>query len=137
MILDAHAGSNGARFLSTPWQIMTGFRMHAPTACIVGFPAATSLSKNPLRAGLDRIAGRVGRSRAVRSRGLPAFDSRVRLRTDLPLVNGHRLKRCMRLIRPPGRRLNAPFTITCETPHRTAAARPALRVQRPDSRRGR
>ena len=32
-------GSNGVRFLSTPKQIMTSLRMHAPTACIFGLPA--------------------------------------------------------------------------------------------------
>ena len=42
-IRDAQSGSNGVRFLSTPYQSMTSFRMHAPTACIFGLPAATTL----------------------------------------------------------------------------------------------
>ena len=39
-IVEAPWGSNGARFLSTPPQRMTNLRRHAPTACIVGLPAA-------------------------------------------------------------------------------------------------
>src|SRR5581483_1648229 len=66
---------------------MTSFRMHAPTACILGFPAATSRSKNPLRTGLNWIAVRVGRYGAFRSRAFPDLDSRVRPRTLDPLLN--------------------------------------------------
>lgn len=66
---------------------MTRFRMHAPTACILGLPAATSRSKNPLRSGLNRTAVRVGRYSAFRSRAFPALLSRVRPRTLLPLLN--------------------------------------------------
>src|SRR5882757_8889485 len=66
---------------------MTSFRMHAPTACIFGFPAANSFSKNPLRTGLNRIAVRVGRYSAFRSRAFPALLSRVRPRTLDPLLN--------------------------------------------------
>jgi hypothetical protein len=60
---------------------MTSFRMHAPRACIYGFPAATIRSKNPLRTGLNRTAARVGRYSAFRSRAFADFDSRVRPRT--------------------------------------------------------
>jgi hypothetical protein len=41
-LVEAHWESNAARFLSTPKQIITSLRMHAPTACILGFPADTS-----------------------------------------------------------------------------------------------
>src|SRR5437762_603071 len=66
---------------------MTSFRMHAPTACIRGLPAATGREKNALRTGLNRMAVGVGRYSAARGRALPAFDSRVCFLTDLPLVN--------------------------------------------------
>jgi hypothetical protein len=61
--------------------------MHAPIACIFGLPAATRRSKNPLRRGSNRTAVWVGRNSALRSRGLPVFDSRVFLRTLTPLAN--------------------------------------------------
>jgi hypothetical protein len=61
--------------------------MHAPMACIFGFPAPTSRSKNPLRTGLNRTAVCVGRNSAWRSRAFPAFDRRVRLRTLVPERN--------------------------------------------------
>jgi hypothetical protein len=64
--------------------------MHAPTACIFGFPAATSRSKNPRRVGLNRIPVNVGRYSDFRSRAFPAFDSRVRPRTLDPLLNSRR-----------------------------------------------
>jgi hypothetical protein len=89
--------------------------MQAPTACIFGFPAATSRSTNALRRGWNRIAVSVGRSSALRSRASPAWDSRVRLRTLVPLRHARGAsphaaaadaalgsRRCMRLIRPPG-----------------------------------
>lgn len=60
--------------------------MHAPMACIFGLPAAISRLKNPARRGLNRTAVCVGRNSALRGRGLPAFDSRVFLRTPVPLV---------------------------------------------------
>src|SRR2546421_629847 len=66
---------------------MTSLRMHAPTACTFGFPAATRRSKNPWRTGLNRTAVSVGRYRAFRSRAFPDFDSRVRPRTLDPLLN--------------------------------------------------
>jgi hypothetical protein len=59
-------------------------------ACIFGLPAATSRSKNLRRRGLNRTAVWVGRKRAWRRRGLPDFDSRVRFRTLVPLVNSRR-----------------------------------------------
>src|SRR3954470_12121860 len=71
---------------------MTSLRMQAPTACIFGLPAATSRSKNPLSRGLKRMAVSVGRYSALRSRALPAFDSRVRLRTEVPLRNSRGAK---------------------------------------------
>src|SRR5262245_37371278 len=58
--------------------------MHAPTACIFAFPAATSRPKNPWRRRSNWIAVGVGRSRAVHSRALPASETRVRWRTLLP-----------------------------------------------------
>ena len=58
--------------------------MHAPTAAIRGFPAAVSRSKNPRRTGLNRIAVRVGRNSALRSRAFPALLSRVFFRTLVP-----------------------------------------------------
>src|SRR5262245_21106213 len=61
--------------------------MHAPTACIFGFPALTRRSTNPLSRGLKRMAVSVGRYSALRSRALPALDSRVRLLTEVPLRN--------------------------------------------------
>ncbi len=61
--------------------------MHAPTACILGLPAATSRSKKPARTGLNRTAVRVGRYRAFRSRAFPDLLSRVRPRTLAPLLN--------------------------------------------------
>src|SRR5262245_34606707 len=84
---EAHAGSNGARFLRTPEQSITSWRMQAPTACSFGFPAALSLPKNPWRRGLQRMAVRVGRYSAWRRRAFPAFDSRVRWRTLDPERN--------------------------------------------------
>src|SRR5206468_3442557 len=87
VFFEVQFGSNGWRFLSTPTHSITSSRMHAPTACILGLPAATSRSKSPLRRGLNRMAVRVGRYRAARSRAFPAFDSRVYFLTDLPLVN--------------------------------------------------
>lgn len=61
--------------------------MHAPRAAIRGLPAATGRSKNALTTGLNRIAVSVGSYSALRSRGLPALESRVRLRTVAPLRN--------------------------------------------------
>ena len=60
---------------------MTSFRTHVPTACISASPAAASRSKNPSRAGLNRIAVGVGRSSAFRNRALPDLLGRVRPRT--------------------------------------------------------
>src|SRR5262245_2430306 len=39
-LVEAPAGSNGARFLRTPSQRITSLRRHAPTACLLGLPAA-------------------------------------------------------------------------------------------------
>jgi hypothetical protein len=60
-VTTAHRGSNGARVRRTPQQIISSFRMQAPTAAIRGLPAAINRSKNSLRTGLNRIAVRVGR----------------------------------------------------------------------------
>src|ERR671929_929254 len=61
--------------------------MHAPTAAIFAFPAPTNRAYSALSRGLKRIAVRVGRYSALRSRALPALDSRVRLRTLTPERN--------------------------------------------------
>src|SRR5262245_21312689 len=66
--------------------------MHAPTACIFGFAppsrlGSVSLRKNAPRSGLNLTAVWVGRNSALRSRAFPAFDSRVLLRTLVPLLN--------------------------------------------------
>src|SRR5262245_4520135 len=50
-VLDDHAGSNGARFLSPPSAIITNVRTQAPLAGILGVPAAASRLKYPLRGG--------------------------------------------------------------------------------------
>lgn len=56
-------------------------------ACIFGLTAATRRAKKPARSGLNRTAVWVGRNSALRSRWLPAFDSRVFFRTLALLVN--------------------------------------------------
>jgi hypothetical protein len=67
-VLEAQSGSNGWRFLRMPQQVTVSLRMHAPTARTFGLRAATNSAKK------------------ARSRGLPAFDSRVRRRPDLSLT---------------------------------------------------
>jgi hypothetical protein len=51
--------------------------MHAPTAAIRALPAPAGRSTSALSRGLKRIAVRVGRESAVRSRRFPAFDRPV------------------------------------------------------------
>jgi hypothetical protein len=58
---------------------MTRLRRHAPTACLLLLPAATSRAKNPWRRELQRVAVSVGRYSALRSRALPALVSRLLL----------------------------------------------------------
>src|SRR5262245_9740332 len=58
--------------------------MHAPTAAIFALPAATSRSSSAWSRGFKRIAVSAGRYSALRSRALPALDSRVRFRTVVP-----------------------------------------------------
>lgn len=48
VVFEAHSGSDGRRFLSTPWQIITSLGMRAPTACTFGLPAPTSRAKKAL-----------------------------------------------------------------------------------------
>jgi hypothetical protein len=66
-VLEAQSLSNGWRFLRMPQQITVSLRLHAPTARIFGLRAATN------------------RAKKARSRELPAFDSRVRRRSDQSL----------------------------------------------------
>ncbi len=58
--------------------------MQAPTAALLAFPAPTRRSYSDLITGLKRMAVSAGRYSALRSRALPALDSRVRLRTVVP-----------------------------------------------------
>jgi hypothetical protein len=67
-VLEAQSGSNGWWFLRMPQQITVSLCMHAPTSRIFGLRAATN------------------RAKKARSRGLPAFDSRVRRRSDQSLT---------------------------------------------------
>ena len=74
-VFRAHEGSNGLRCLSTPWAIINSLRMHAPTAAIFAFPAATKRSNSALSSGLKRMPVSAGSYSAWRRRALPALDT--------------------------------------------------------------
>src|SRR5581483_6197483 len=98
------------------------FETSIPTECVAAVPTASLPSAS--RCGVALAPS--GPRGSVRGRGAPAAGPHSGSR-------GQRLIRCMRLLRPPGCRLNDRGKVTCETLHLTVAACRLIRVQAPSA----